>query len=196
MKKEDFVAIGISEELAEKAAQASAAELKGFVPKSRFDEVNQAKGQLETSANDYKTQLDSLKASAGDNEALKQQIAALQAENQQKEADYLKQMKELKITNAVKLAVASIAQDSDIVAGLIDRNKVILGDDGNVTGLEEQVKSLKENKPFLFKEEKQKQGTGFQIGASQQSQGSGQGGQQLSMRDAIRAKLQSQMDQS
>ena len=40
MKKEEFVALGISEELAKKAADASAEELKGFVPKTRFDEVD------------------------------------------------------------------------------------------------------------------------------------------------------------
>ena len=43
MKKEEFVALGISAELAEKAASASAEELKGYVPKSRFDEVNEEK---------------------------------------------------------------------------------------------------------------------------------------------------------
>ena len=37
----------------------------------------------------------------------------------------------------------------------VDRKKLILGDDGKVTGLDEQIKSLKESKPFLFKQEEQ-----------------------------------------
>ena len=49
MKKEDFVALGISEEAAEKVAAMFAEELKGYVPKSRFDEVNRAKKEAETS---------------------------------------------------------------------------------------------------------------------------------------------------
>lgn len=39
MKKEDFIALGISDELAEKAAAASVEELKGFVPRTRLNEV-------------------------------------------------------------------------------------------------------------------------------------------------------------
>ena len=93
MKKEEFVGLGIDEKLAEKAAEESKKELSGYVPKSRFDEVNEAKKQLETSANDYKTQLEALKTSAGDNETLKQQIAELQAQNQQKDTEYQERLK-------------------------------------------------------------------------------------------------------
>ena len=60
------------------------------------------------------------------------------------------------VTNAIKMAIASSAQDSDLVAGLVDRKKLILGEDGKVTGLDEQVKALKESKPFLFKQEQKK----------------------------------------
>lgn len=38
MKKEQFVALGLTEEQSEKWAAASAEELKGFMPKYRFDE--------------------------------------------------------------------------------------------------------------------------------------------------------------
>ena len=54
MKKEEFVALGISAELAEKAASASAEELKGYVPKSRFDEVNEEKKNLQRSIQEPK----------------------------------------------------------------------------------------------------------------------------------------------
>ena len=43
MNKEEFVAIGIDEKLAEKAAEQSKKELSNYVPKERFDEVNEAK---------------------------------------------------------------------------------------------------------------------------------------------------------
>lgn len=57
------------------------------------------------------------------------------------------------MTNAIKMAIAATAQDSDLVAGLVDRNKLILSDDGKITGLDEQLKTIKESKPFLFKQE-------------------------------------------
>lgn len=153
MTQEQFEALGIEKSLAKKAADASAKELEGYVSKETYDTTEQERKQLETSANDYKTQLETLKASAGDNEALKQQIADLQTQNQQKETEYQEELKNLKLTNAIKMAIASSAQDSDLVAGLVDRKKLILGEDGKVTGLDEQVKALKESKPFLFKQE-------------------------------------------
>jgi len=39
MKKAEFIALGISEELAAKAEKASQEELKGYVEKSKHDEV-------------------------------------------------------------------------------------------------------------------------------------------------------------
>jgi len=41
----------------------------------------------------------------------------------------------------------------DLVAGLVDKSKLILSEDGKVTGIEEQLKTLKETKSFLFKQE-------------------------------------------
>lgn len=129
-------------------------------------------------------------ASAGDNEALKQQIADLQEQNRQKDTEHQNELKALKLTNAIKMAISSTAQDSDLVAGLVDRNKLILGEDGKVTGLEEQVKALKESKPFLFKQEQQtgkgKKGF-FPLGAPKAEPGGEEG--HVSMKEAIAAKL-------
>ena len=47
MKKEDFVALGISEELASKAEQESKKELEGYVPKTDLEALNATKVQLE-----------------------------------------------------------------------------------------------------------------------------------------------------
>ncbi|MGU9008454.1 phage scaffolding protein, partial [Clostridium perfringens] len=66
---------------------------------------------------------------------------------------YQAELKDLKLTNAIKLTIADSAQDVDLVSSLIDKSKLILADDGKVTGLDEQVTSLKENKSFLFKAE-------------------------------------------
>ncbi len=168
MTQEQFEALGIEKSLAKKAAEESGKELKGYVSKEIYDTAEQQRKQLEISVNDYKTQLETLKTAAGDNETLKTQIADLQAQNKKKDEEYQAQLKELQLTNAIKLAVSESAQDSDLVAGLIDKTKLILGDDGKVTGLDEQLKSLKETKAFLFKEEKQETNPnpapGFKLG--------------------------------
>lgn len=198
MKKDEFVALGISADLAEKAAAASAEELKGMVPKTRFDEVNEEKKNLQTAKKKAEEDLEALKKTAGDNEALTKQITDLQDAAKQKDAEYAAQIKAMKLSNAIRLGITD-AQDAELVAGLVDQSKVILGDDGKVTGLEEQLKTLRESKPFLFKAKEQDKGgkgAGFSVGATQGGQaGGGVGGssdQQLSMRDAIAAKLNAQ----
>lgn len=169
MTKEQFIALGLTEEQAKKAAETSTEELKTYIPKHRFDEVNEENKNLKTTVKENATQLETLKGSVGDNEALKTQIAALQADNQKKDQEYQTKLKDLQLTNAIKLAVAGKVQDEDIVSNLIDKSKLILGDDGKVTGLDEQLKGLKESKAFLFKEEKpadpNEPKPGFKVGA-------------------------------
>ena len=190
MRREEFEALGIEKSLAEKAAEASKKELEGYVSKEEYDAEQQKCTQLESTVSDYEKQLDTLKTAAGDNEELKQQITTLQEQNKQKDTEYKKELDALKMTNAIKMAIAVTAQDSDIVAGLVDRNKLILSDDGKVTGLEEQLKTIKESKPFLFKQEESKSSgkRGFFPLGPKGKGGEGEKGQ-VSMKEAIAARL-------
>lgn len=169
MTKEQLIALGLTEEQATKAADASQEELKGYVPKIRFDEVNETNKQLKITAKEHETQLETLKKSAGDNEALKTQIATLQTDNAKKDQEYQDKIKEMALSNAIKLAITGKVHDEDLAAGLFDKTKLILGNDGKVTGLDEQMKTLKETKAFLFKPEditkNQDPKPGFKIGA-------------------------------
>ena len=74
MKKEEIIALGIDAEAAQKIADLSAEELKGYIPKSRFDEVNEAKKNAEALVKERDGQLEELKKSAGNSEELQKQI--------------------------------------------------------------------------------------------------------------------------
>lgn len=150
--KELLKNIGVADDKMDEAEKAVKDYLDGdFVTKARFNEVNESKKSLTDQLAERDKQLTTLKKSAGDNEGLKKEIEALQAANKQQKAEFEAQAKALKIDTAVKLAIADSAQDVDIVAGLIDKAKLILGEDGKVTGLTEQVEALKKDKAFLFK---------------------------------------------
>lgn len=152
MKKAEFIALGLSEELATKAEEASEKELEGYVEKTKLDEAEKENQTLQQSVKDRDKQLEDLKEASGDNEKLKKQIETLQGENKAAKEKYDAEMKELKLTTAIKLAVAGKVHDEDIAAGLFDRSKLILSDDGKVTGLEEQLNSIQKEKAFLFKD--------------------------------------------
>ena len=141
--KELLEKLGVAEDKIEDATKQFKEFLDGeYVPKSRFNEVNAEKKGLEATVSERDKQLKALKDSEGDVDALKEQITKLQAEN-----------KALKLSTAVQLAIGDTAQDAELVANLIDKSKLILGDDGKVTGLTEQLKELKTSKAFLFKPE-------------------------------------------
>ena len=77
MNKENLLKLGLSEEQAEKVLSVNAEQLKGFIPKSRFDEVNNTKKQLEKDLKDRDVQLENLKNSSGDLETMKPTLEPL-----------------------------------------------------------------------------------------------------------------------
>lgn len=150
MKKEDFLKLGLTEEQAEKAAQASAEELKGFIPKTRFDEVNDSKKQLETDIKTRDKQLNDLKKV--DAEALQAEIEKLQGENKTAKEKYETDLKQIQINNAVEKALtAAKAKNITAVKALLDLEKAELDGD-SIKGLESQLKKLQESddSKFLF----------------------------------------------
>ena len=196
MNKQQFIDLGLSEDLATKAEAESKKELEGYIPKTRFDEVNNSKKELEKTVKERDTQLEEVKKNSGDNAELKKQIETLQADNKKKDDDYQTQLKDLQISNAIKLAIADKAQDTDLVAGLFDKSKLILSDDGKITGLDEQLKTLKESKGFLFKEEQKQQDPkpqgGFKFGAGGNGDNPAPPEGSTSIKDALMARFQTQ----
>ena len=145
--------IGVAEDKMTEAVKTVKAYLDGdYVTKARFNEVNESKKALNEQIAERDKQLSSLKKSAEGNDALKAKIEELQKANKDNKAAFDEQVKSLKIDTAIKLAISNSAQDTDIVAGLIDKAKLIIGDDGKVVGLNEQVEALKKEKAFLFKD--------------------------------------------
>lgn len=144
--------LGIAEDKAAEAKKQINSYLDGaYVPKSRFNEVNEEKKTLAVAVSERDKQLEVLKKSTGDVEGFKKQIKDLQEANKKAKEESEQALKDLKINDAIKMAVVGDAQDVDIVSSLVDKSKIILGEDGKITGLKEQVEELKKNKAFLFK---------------------------------------------
>ena len=188
MKKEEFIALGIDEELAEKAAEASANELKGFIPKARFDEVNNAKAQLEKDVAIRDQQIADLKKI--DPEKLQEQIDALTQQNADAKAKYEANLKAQKIDAAVTLALTNAkAVNVKAVKALLDLDKADIDEDGTVKGLDEQIKALQdaEDSKMLFQSQTPKL-RGFKPGEGRDGTPA-DGGEPKTMAQAIEMAL-------
>lgn len=123
---------------------------------------------------DRDKQLESLKTTAGNNEALTKQIADLQTENAKAKETHESEMNQLKVDFAVEKALTGAkAKNVKAVKALLDLADAKLDKEGNVKGLQEQIDKLTadESTKFLFEapmQNNQQQNTfkGFQPGAS------------------------------
>ncbi len=153
MTKEQLIALGAPEELAAKIAGESAKELEGYIEKSKYSEMETARKQLEEGNKTLAKQLEEIKKSAGDNAELKKQIEDMQTANKAKEKEYADSIVKLKIGNAVDMALLGAgSKNNKAVKALLNLEKAVLGEDGKVVGLDEQLKNLRkaEDSSFLF----------------------------------------------
>lgn len=86
-----------------------------------------------------------LEAAEKERDELKQSFGS---QKEEFESQFTEKQKEFAIGYMLKNADL---HDRDLVLGLLDKEKISIAD-GEVTGLNEQLESIKESKPFLFKE--------------------------------------------
>lgn len=146
MKKEDLIALGLTEEQADKV-------IEGYgqmIPKSRLDdkitEVNDLKQQI----SDRDTQLKDLQTKAAGNADLQTEITRLQQENEQVKTEYEGKLQQkdydFALTEALRTAKA---KNPTAVKALLNVEAIKLVD-GKIVGLEEQLTALKTSDDYLF----------------------------------------------
>lgn len=126
-------------------------------------DIESAKGELESvkaelvqakaALAERDDQLKELKTAAGDNEGLSAKIAELEAANKEAEARHRDEINNIKINSALDMALTkSGAKTIKAVKALIDRESIKIDKEGNVTGLDEQIKGLMESEDtgYLF----------------------------------------------
>ena len=173
MKKEDFVKLGIDEDTAKKLETASQEELKGYIPKARFDEVNNEKKKLELDVRDRDGQLETLKNSTGDVEAMKKQIEDLQKANKDAADAHAAEIKQMKIDSAVESAITGAkGKNAKAIKALLNLENAELADDGTIKGLAEQIAAIQKSDSYLFDaKETKKQFKGAAPGESGNEEG-------------------------
>ena len=144
MKKEDLLNIGVAEESVAKIIEMAKADLEGYVPKARLDEVIKDRDALKTQIADRDKQLEALKKI--DAEGLQAEIERLQTENTTTKEQYENEISKMKLDSAIRDTLRTAeARDIDMALKLINLSEVEFDKKGNLTGLDEQIAALKEN---------------------------------------------------
>ena len=151
-----------------------------YVPHARFDEVVNQRDSANASIKDYQSQIEELgnQVEAGSSAEstindLKEKLSAQTALAKQATIE----------TRLHSLVTDSIAPVSDLL-GFMDVEKILVNEDGTVSGLEEQLKSVRETRSYLFKstEEVGEDNSNSQVGAGTGNPGNpgrlGAGGKQ------------------
>lgn len=183
MTLEQLLKLGLSEDIAKKVIEAHQVAIKdNYVPLTRFNEVNEEKKQYKEQVDNLNKELGKLQKQLEDNQDATQTIEDLQKQIKDKEEEMIKIRKQ----NAIKLEVlkANPNDVADILPHLKD-DTITIAEDGTITGLKEQLESLKENKPYLFKQV-EPQGTGGSIGGGEKKKQPAGNDSKTDFIDAIR----------
>lgn len=150
MTKEQLLEMGLTEEQVDKVLAAQKEELKGYIPKARFDEVNNAKKDLENQLNDRDKQLKDLQEKVKGNEELEKTIKELQEANKATKEQYEDKIRDMTINAAIQSKLTD-AKYPDLLLTKFDQSKLSIAEDGTVLGIDEQLAVLKEQYKDLFK---------------------------------------------
>ncbi|MDU5010686.1 phage capsid protein [Clostridium sporogenes] len=140
-----------------------------YIPKQRFDQVNEQAKEYKKQVGERDTQLKNLKEQYKDVDGLKEKVEQLELDNQAQKETYEKQLSDIAFNNALEKGLSTFnIKDKNLIMALIDKDKLKVDGD-NVIGLKEQIEPLKQSHDFLF--EKEVKGTGsFSTGGDKEQE--------------------------
>ena len=146
----------VKEELDGKDVKLANLKSGDYVSKDKYSALETSNETLKSQLLAKSTAYDDLMAKAGDNEALKTEIENLKASTQAQLNDTTSQYEAKLKDAAIKSElIKAKAKDVKDIIGQLNIENISYKDD-TLTGLNEQIESLKENKPYLFEAEQPK----------------------------------------
>ena len=122
---------------------------KNAVPKAEFNTLNETKKELDQQLKDRDAQLTELNKKVKGNEELEKEIQKLQDENKGTKEQYEAKIKEMTINTAIQAKLTD-TKYPDLLTTKFDKTKLVVNADGTVTGIDEQLTSIKETYKDLF----------------------------------------------
>lgn len=152
MTKEELTKLGLSDDLVKAVKALFDKELDGnYVPKEKFNAELQKVKDKDAQLSEREKQIAELGKFKGNAEELTKKIEELQAKNEASTKEYQEKLKQLELSSALKLALADQVFEVSDVIGKIDASKLTIEDGVVKAGLDDQLKTLKEQHPHYFK---------------------------------------------
>lgn len=121
-----------------------------YIPKSRFDQVNQQAKDYKGQVAERDTQISNLKDEFKDAEGLKEKVEQLEKDNKTQKEDYEKQLSDINFNNALEKGLGAFnVKDKKLIMALIDNDKLKVDGD-SIIGLKEQLEPLQKSHEYLF----------------------------------------------
>ncbi len=119
-----------------------------WIPKDKFSAVNTEKNSYKEQVGTLNADLTKLQATLKDNQAASDTVETLKKQIADKESELAKTRK----ANVITLEVMKHnPNDINDIIPQIKADNIVIAEDGTVAGLAEQMKTLLESKPYLFK---------------------------------------------
>ena len=151
MKRNFLEDLGLEKEVVDKIMAENGKDIENA--KANYDELKAELKTANATIADRDNQLKELKDSVKDNEDLTAKIAELEKQNKDEAKNHKAEIESLKINNAIDKALATFkAKTPKAVKAMLDMENIKFDEDGNITGIDEQVKAIAEaeDTKYLF----------------------------------------------
>lgn len=148
MKRKFLEDLGLTKEQIDSVMAENGRDIEAEKEKAQnsSNEIKNLKNQLE----EANTTITDLKKNNADNEALQAKVTEYENTIATQKAEFEEKMKNITLDTAIEKALAKAnAKHSDLLSVKIDKSKLVI-EEGNVKGLEEQIKALQETYKDLF----------------------------------------------
>ena len=151
MKREQLKELGLNDDQIQKIMDLNGEDINKA--KSSNAETLEENEALKAQIKERDKDLNHLRKNAKDNEELSNSYKELETKYKNDTADLTNKLNQTRLTSAVDRALsASKVRDTKAIKGFLDMDKVKLDEQGNLSGLDEQIKEIHKTAPYIFDE--------------------------------------------
>lgn len=124
---------------------------EAWIPKNKFNELTEAEKLAKSQLEQTNKQLEELKKGSTLTEEQKKQLETLKTQLEEQKKTHETEVKKLRMNHAVETELSKAkAKNLKAARALLDESKIVLGEDGTIAGLKEQLEAMQKDNAYLF----------------------------------------------